>query len=195
MARWEASDRICGKRLEEMIPKLLQTLERHGRLELGSTDRALILSVSASKIDRLQVDTKIAASGGRRRRIGFYSAIRHEVPIRTFNDWNDPPPGFCEVDMVAHMPTVATCHRQGIEQSWYTVVENREVVPARLVGKSAGEPTFPEPGLPTLIRLWCSVIQSPAASLANSASSRSPSISDTRYEVHAIDSRRVAYGS
>jgi hypothetical protein len=45
---------------------------------------------------------KIAASGGRRRRAGFYSAIRREVPIRTFNDWNSPPPGFCEVDMVAH---------------------------------------------------------------------------------------------
>ena len=24
------------------------------------------------------------------------------MPIRTFNDWNDPPPGFCEIDMVAH---------------------------------------------------------------------------------------------
>jgi hypothetical protein len=45
---------------------------------------------------------KISASGGRRRRAGFYSAIRREVPIRTFNDWNSPPPGFCEVDMVAH---------------------------------------------------------------------------------------------
>src|SRR3954471_13618634 len=32
----------------------------------------------------------------------FYSAIRREVPIRTFNDWADPPPGFCEIDMVAH---------------------------------------------------------------------------------------------
>jgi hypothetical protein len=34
--------------------------------------------------------------------VGFYSAIRREVPIRTFNDWKDPPPGFCEIDMVAH---------------------------------------------------------------------------------------------
>ena len=24
------------------------------------------------------------------------------MPIRTFNDWGDPPPGFCEIDMVAH---------------------------------------------------------------------------------------------
>jgi len=30
------------------------------------------------------------------------AAIRREVPIRTFNDWNSPPPGFCGVDMVAH---------------------------------------------------------------------------------------------
>jgi hypothetical protein len=24
------------------------------------------------------------------------------VPVRTFNDWNDPEPGFCEADLVAH---------------------------------------------------------------------------------------------
>ena len=47
-------------------------------------------------------DVKVAAAGGRQRRAGFYSAIRREGPIRTFNDWNDPAPGFSEVDMVAH---------------------------------------------------------------------------------------------
>ena len=59
---------------------------------------ALILLGSTT----IRCGTKIAAAGGRRRRVGFYSAIRREVPIRTFNDWNDPAPGFCEVDMVAH---------------------------------------------------------------------------------------------
>ncbi len=102
VALWEASDRICGKRLKVMIPTLLPALERHGRLELASSERALVLGISAATIDRLLVATKVAASGGRRRRVGFYSAIRREVPIRTFNDWNNPPPGFCEVDMVAH---------------------------------------------------------------------------------------------
>jgi hypothetical protein len=48
------------------------------------------------------IDVKVAAAGGRRRRVGFYSAIRREVPIRTFNDWANPPPGFCEIEMVAH---------------------------------------------------------------------------------------------
>jgi hypothetical protein len=101
-ALWEASDRVCGKRLKVMIPTLLPALEQHGRWRLGQADRDRVLAISAATIDRLLVDVKIAASGGRRRRAGFYSAIRREVPIRTFNDWNSPPPGFCEVDMVAH---------------------------------------------------------------------------------------------
>jgi hypothetical protein len=101
-ALWEASDRVCGKRLKVMIPTLLSALERHGRLKLGKADGERVLAISAATIDRLLGDVKIAASGGKRRRAGFCSAIRREVPIRTFNDWNGPPPGFCEVDMVAH---------------------------------------------------------------------------------------------
>jgi hypothetical protein len=101
-ALWEASDRVCGKRLKVMIPTLLPALEQHGRLQLGKADRDCVLAISAATIDRLLGDVKLVASGGKRRRAGFYSAIRREVPIRTFNDWKDPPPGFCEVDMVAH---------------------------------------------------------------------------------------------
>ena len=102
VALWEASDRLCGKRLKVMIPTLLPALERHRRLKLDKAQRALVLGVSAATIDRLLIDTKFAAAGGKRRRVGFYSAVRREVPVRTFNDWNDPAPGFCEVDMVAH---------------------------------------------------------------------------------------------
>jgi hypothetical protein len=101
-ALWEASDRVCGKRLAVMIPTLMPALARHGRLQLGEGEQAQLLAVSAATIDRMLGDVKIVAAGGRRRRAGFYSAIRREVPIRTFNDWKDPAPGFCEVDMVAH---------------------------------------------------------------------------------------------
>ena len=101
-ALWEASDRVCGKRLKVMIPTLLPALERNDRLKLGTADRDRVLAISAASIDRQLGEVKLAASGGKRRRAGFSSAIRREVPIRTFNDWNNPPPGFCEVDMVAH---------------------------------------------------------------------------------------------
>src|SRR5262249_27309484 len=63
VALWEASDRICGKRLKVMLPALLPALEQHGRLRLSSAERSLLLGVSAATIDRLLVDTKIAASG------------------------------------------------------------------------------------------------------------------------------------
>jgi hypothetical protein len=101
-ALWEGSDRVCGKRLAVMIPTLMPALARHGRLQLGAGEQAQLLAVSAATIDRMLGDVKVMAAGGRRRRAGFYSAIRREVPIRTFNDWKDPAPGFCEVDMVAH---------------------------------------------------------------------------------------------
>jgi hypothetical protein len=101
-ALWEASDRVCGKRLVVMIPSLLPALERHGRLKLEAADRQRVFAISAATIDRMLGPAKVAAAGRRRRRAGFYSAIRREVPIRTFNDWQDPPPGFCEIDMVAH---------------------------------------------------------------------------------------------
>jgi hypothetical protein len=102
MALWEASDRVCGKRLVVMIPSLLPALEGHGRLKREAADRERVFAISAATIDRLLGLVKVAAAGRRRRRAGFYSAIRREAPIRTFNDWNDPPPGFCEIDMVAH---------------------------------------------------------------------------------------------
>ena len=31
---WEASDRLCGKRLQALLPLLLESLERHGQLVL-----------------------------------------------------------------------------------------------------------------------------------------------------------------
>lgn len=50
---WEASDRICGKRLKALLPILLPALERNGHLKLDEEIRHKILSMSASTIDRL----------------------------------------------------------------------------------------------------------------------------------------------
>jgi hypothetical protein len=32
---WEASDRICGKRLKPLMPLLIEAMERHGHLKLA----------------------------------------------------------------------------------------------------------------------------------------------------------------
>jgi hypothetical protein len=107
IALWEASDRLCSKRLKPIIAVLLPALERHGQLEIDEAIRARLLAVSPATIDRLLCEVRLVARGGRRRRAGFSSAVRRTVPVRTFGDWNDPPPGFVEVDFVAHSGTSA----------------------------------------------------------------------------------------
>ena len=99
---WEASDRICGKRLKAALPLLIGAMEQHGHLALDPTVKQQLLSISAATIDRLLSATREQASGGRKRRSGVGSAIRRSVPIRTFADWKDPPPGYFEADMVEH---------------------------------------------------------------------------------------------
>jgi hypothetical protein len=60
-ALWEASDRVCGKRLVVMIPTLVPALEQHGRLQLSEDEQAQLLAVSAATIDRMLSDVKVAA--------------------------------------------------------------------------------------------------------------------------------------
>ena len=98
---WEAADRICGKRLKRAIPTLLEAMERHGHLSLDSDVRRLLLDMSAATIDRLLAPIRNTAKQGRRR-TGITTNLRKSIALRTFTDWNDPPPGFFEMDMVAH---------------------------------------------------------------------------------------------
>lgn len=105
---WEVADRVCSKRLQPMIAALLPALERHGRLALDEATRAKLLEVSAATIDRLLAGVRLVAGSGRRRPAGFGSAVRRSVPIRTFNDWGNPAPGWVEVDFVAHGGTTVS---------------------------------------------------------------------------------------
>ena len=99
---WEASDRICGKRLKPLIPMLVAAMERHGHLALDAAVRERLEAVSAATIDRILAPVRQEAGSRGRRRRAPSSEIRRAVPIRTYGDWNDPPPGFFEADLVSH---------------------------------------------------------------------------------------------
>src|SRR6476619_1191173 len=49
---WEASDRICGKRLRPLLPILVEAMERHGHVQLVPEVRTGLLTISAATIDR-----------------------------------------------------------------------------------------------------------------------------------------------
>lgn len=99
---WEASDRVCGKRLRPLLPTLVAALERHGHLQLADSVRTKLLEASASTIDRLLSEPRAVADGRSRRKSSGKPAMRRSVPVRTFSDWKDPLPGFMEADLVAH---------------------------------------------------------------------------------------------
>ncbi|MEE7505159.1 hypothetical protein MMR14E_18970 [Methylobacterium mesophilicum] len=82
---WEASDRICGKRLKAMIPTLLPAMERHGHLDLAPEIRAALLAISAATIDRALAPQRERV-GSQTRRCRSPSALRRSIPVRTFSE-------------------------------------------------------------------------------------------------------------
>ena len=99
---WEASDRLCSKRLQPFIGELVKKMRQHGELEVNADIEAELCEMSPSTIDRHLKPWR--SLGGRRplstTRRG--SLLKSSIPIRTFADWTDEKPGFLEVDLVAH---------------------------------------------------------------------------------------------
>ena len=98
---WEASDRICGKRLKALMPTLVEAIERHGHPRLGPEIRAGLLAMSAATVDRSLRKARERAGGRSRRRAAPPSSVRRIIPVRRFSDWDDPAPGFAEADLFA----------------------------------------------------------------------------------------------
>jgi hypothetical protein len=99
---WEVSDRVCGKRLRPLVPTLVDAMERPGHRHLAQEVRAGLLAMSAATIDLALHEIREPEGERRRRHAPPSAAIRRSVPVRTFDGWNDPSPGFVEADLVAH---------------------------------------------------------------------------------------------
>jgi hypothetical protein len=102
---WAASNYLCGKRLKPFLPVLIESLKYHKEIELSEQDEALVLTASAATIDRLLASEKkkTAIKGLSTTKPG--TLLKRQIPIRTFEQWDDDKPGFVEVDLVAHTDT------------------------------------------------------------------------------------------
>ena len=101
-AVWEASDRLCSKRLQPFLPEMMKVLRQHGELGINISTEAQLCQISPSTIDRRLRSYRMV--GGRK---GFCttkpgSLLKSSIPIRTFADWQENKPGFVETDLVAH---------------------------------------------------------------------------------------------
>ena len=99
---WEASDRLCSKRLKPFIEEMVKVMRRHGELTINSGIEAELCHMSPATIDRLLRSWR--SLGGRHplstTKPG--SLLKKSIPIRTFADWTEDRPGFLEIDLVAH---------------------------------------------------------------------------------------------
>lgn len=79
----------------------MDAMERHKHLKLNPTVRQRILKISASSIDRLLSEVRKNAHPHKKKRKSS-KKVSKQIPIRKFADWDDPVPGFLEIDFVAH---------------------------------------------------------------------------------------------
>ena len=98
---WKAAYRICSKRLIPFMPVLVDSLTRHGHLDISETVKQQLLSVSPATADRLLVPERRKYGKGLSTTKPGYLIKKH-IPIQTFTDWNNAVPGFLEADLVAH---------------------------------------------------------------------------------------------
>ncbi len=100
---WALSDGLCGKRLVAFIREIVPLLERQGRLHiLQHVTRDQLVCASAATIDRILANTKRESRLKGRSLTRPGTLLKHHIPLRTFADWNDVRPGFCEADLVGH---------------------------------------------------------------------------------------------
>jgi hypothetical protein len=99
---WVILDGICGKRLVGILPEVVRVLERHGEIELDAPTREKLLRISAATIDRLLAPERKKLALRARSGTKPGTLLKHQIPIRTFAEWDQSCPGFVEIDLVSH---------------------------------------------------------------------------------------------
>lgn len=97
---WETANRICAERLHPVIPEYVRVLKRDGMWPHDEESTRLVLGASLGTVkNRIRGFENIKRRGGRG--TTKPSDLKEIIPIRR-GPWQNPPPGWGEVDTVAH---------------------------------------------------------------------------------------------
>ena len=99
---WVICDCICGKRLGPYLPEIVPVLERLDELKIADEVRKKLIEVSPATIDRLLAPVRKRYQLKARSNTKPGTLLKHQIPIRTFSEWDEKRPGFVEVDLVSH---------------------------------------------------------------------------------------------
>lgn len=99
---WAILNYPCSRRLVAILPEMIKKLEKHGEINPSDGVRERLLAISASTADRLLAGERKKMEIKSRSKTKPGTLLRHQIPIRTFSDWDDARPGFLEIDLVGH---------------------------------------------------------------------------------------------
>src|SRR5947209_5025720 len=107
---WRIMDYICSKRLAPVLGEMVERLLRHNELRCDAATSKKVVRMSAATIDRLlrPERQKYQLKGRSHTRPG--TLLKHQIPMRTFSDWDEQQPGFLEIDLVGHDGGVIDSH-------------------------------------------------------------------------------------
>ena len=107
---WRLMDYICGKRLAPILSEIVERLLRHNELRCDAATAKKLAGMSAATIDRLlrPQREKSQVKGRSHTRPG--TLLKHQIPMRTFSEWDEAQPGFLEIDLVGHDGGVIDSH-------------------------------------------------------------------------------------
>jgi len=95
-------DGICGKWLAPYLEEIVSVLERWGELTLDKQTKRKLIGISPATIDRMLSPARRRYQLRARSQTKPGTLLKHQIPIRTFSDWDKLRPGFIEVDLVSH---------------------------------------------------------------------------------------------
>jgi hypothetical protein len=107
-------DNICSKRLRAAIDIELPRLYEEGVFQISPECYEKLLAVSPATMDRLRAGRQRVPGKAR----GFTkpgTLLKDRIPIRTWADWTEDRPGFCEIDLVDHSGGITI---RGSDHAW-----------------------------------------------------------------------------
>jgi hypothetical protein len=111
---WGLFDGICSKRLRSALDVELPRLYARGFLQVSTACYQKLMQISPATMDRLLKGRRLQVSKSR----GFTkpgTLLKDRIPIRTWADWDEDRPGFCEMDLVDHSGGLVI---RGADHAW-----------------------------------------------------------------------------
>jgi hypothetical protein len=99
---WKRFGRVCGKRLVVILRHSLAHLDEHPDLAISAETKAALQTISAASLDRLLAGARQKLFLKGMTHTKPVSSLMGSIPVRTFSEWREVPPGYLQIDLVGH---------------------------------------------------------------------------------------------